>query len=428
MQEEWNVLAKGVRRGSMSKKKPAASVRTPASSPAAVSHVTRPRTEPAATTAAARRGGEGEAVEAVTQGAGRAMIEELEQRRQEIERALVESLNERTRVVQALNRLRCEAGEPWEGSFAADEAVLNTVRQQNSGPLSPATMQAIFRELLGGTRALIRPQRVAYLGPQFSYSYIATVQRFGSASDLVPVGTIAAVFDEVHRGHAELGVVPLENSTDGRVSDTLTMFAKLPVRICGEVQLRIHHCLMARCSRGEIREVYSKPQALSQCRDWLARHLPGVRQVEMTSTAAAAQLAATQPGVAAIANRQAALSNDLDIVAENIEDNKNNITRFAVIGGETAPWTGQDKTALLFEIPHEPGALADVMMVFKRAQLNLTWIESYPLSGSENEYFFFVELLGHVSEPKVQKALITLGRHTSRVVVLGSYAIAKPID
>jgi chorismate mutase/prephenate dehydratase len=354
--------------------------------------------------------------------------QQLEQRCQELDRTLVELLNERTRTMQQLSRLREEAGGPQVGSFAADEAVLNTVRQANTGPLSPATMQAIFRELLGGTRALIRRQRVAYLGPQFSYSYIATTQRFGTAADLVPVGTIAAVFDEVDRGHADLGVVPLENSTDGRVSDTLTMFAKLPVRICGEVQLRIHHCLMARCQRAEIQEVYSKPQALSQCRDWLARHLPGARLIEMTSTAAAAQLAATKPGVAAIANRLAAVANDLDVVAENIEDNKNNITRFAVIGGETAPWTGQDKTALLFEIPHEPGALADVMMVFKRARLNLTWIESYPLFGAENEYFFFVELLGHESETHVQKAFNAIRRHTSRVVVLGSYAISKPID
>ncbi len=205
--------------------------------------------------------------------------QQLERRCQELDRALVESLNERTRTMQQLSRLREEAGEPPVGSFAADEAVLNTVRQANTGPLSPATMQAIFRELLGGTRALIRRQRVAYLGPQFSYSYIATTQRFGTAADLVPVGTIAAVFDEVDRGHADLGVVPLENSTDGRVSDTLTMFAKLPVRICGEVQLRIHHCLMARCQRAEIQEVYSKPQALSQCRDWLARHLPGARLI-----------------------------------------------------------------------------------------------------------------------------------------------------
>ena len=182
------------------------------------------------------------------------------------------------------------------------------------------------------------------------------------------------------------------------------MFARLPVRICGEVQLRIHHNLLAKCPRAEVQEVFSKPQALSQCRDWLSKHLPWARVVEMNSTAAAAQLAAGKPGAAAIASREAAASYGLEVVAADIEDNKGNFTRFAIIGGEAAPRTGQDKTALMFEIPHRPGSLADVMGVFKRGRLNLTWIESFPLLGTPNEYLFFVELEGHHSEARVQRA------------------------
>jgi len=289
-------------------------------------------------------------------------------------------------------------------------------------------MRAVFREIASGCRSLVRPIRVAYLGPRFSYTYLATIERFGESTDLAPVATVAAVFEDLSRGHAQYGVVPLENSTDGRVIDTLDMFARLPLRICGEVQLRIHHNLLAKCPRSEIQEVYSKPQALSQCRDWLSKHLPWARAVEMTSTAAAAQLAVGKPGAAAVASTLAASNYGLDVVAANIEDNKNNITRFAVIGGEAAPRTGNDKTALMFEILHKPGALADVMAVFKRGRLNLTWIESFPPPGSQNEYLFFVELEGHQNEARVQRALTAVGRRAVRLEVLGSYARSLPLD
>ena len=269
---------------------------------------------------------------------------------------------------------------------------------------------------------------MAYLGPQYSYTYLATIHHFGESCEFSPVATIAAVFEELSRGQAQFGVVPLENSTDGRVVDTLDMFARLPVRICGEVQLRIHHNLLAKCPRAEVQEVFSKPQALSQCRDWLSKHLPWARVVEMNSTAAAAQLAAGKPGAAAIASREAAASYGLEVVAADIEDNKGNFTRFAIIGGEAAPRTGQDKTALMFEIPHRPGSLADVMGVFKRGRLNLTWIESFPLLGTPNEYLFFVELEGHQSEARVQRALDGLKRRSVRLEVLGSYRKSELVD
>jgi len=201
-----------------------------------------------------------------------------------------------------------------------------------------------------------------------------------------------------------------------------------PLRICGEVQLKIHHNLLSCSAREDIKEVYSKPQALSQCRDWLAKHLPAARTVEMASTAAAAQLAAGKPGAAAVASRLAGVNYGLDIVCENIEDNKNNVTRFAIIGGQAAPRTGHDKTAIMFEIPHSVGSLADVMGVFKRSRLNLTWIESFPLPGSKSEYLFFVETQGHESDTKVKRALAALERRTVRLNVLGSYATSEPLD
>jgi chorismate mutase/prephenate dehydratase len=268
---------------------------------------------------------------------------------------------------------------------------------------------------------LAQPTRVAFLGPEYSYSHLAAIERFGASAELVPVATIAAVFEEVHGGQAAFGLVPIENSTDGRIVDTLGMFARRPLRIGGEVQLRIHHNLLGKGPRAEIREVYSKPQALSQCREWLAKHLPQARLTEISSTTKAAQLAAETPGVAAIASRQAGVAYGLDVLAANIEDNAENITRFAVIGGELPKRTGQDKTSLMFQIHHRPGSLAEAMNLFKRNKLNLTWIESFPLAGAKAEYLFFVELEGHAADLKVRRALAALEAKTLRLNMLGSY-------
>ena len=345
------------------------------------------------------------------------LIRQLER----LDREVVKSLNERAKLVQRLAKATSDEPQPAIDS-ATELSRMEQVVGTNRGPLENHSVRSIFREIISGSRTLVKPIRVAYLGPKYSYSYLATVERFGQSVELVPVATISAVFEELNRVHADFGVVPLENSTDGRVADTLDMFARLPVRICGEVQLRIHHNLLAKCPRDEIQEVYSKPQALSQCREWIARHLPWARSVEMTSTAAAAQLAASKQGAAAVASLVAAANYGLDVIAANIEDNKHNVTRFAVIGGEAARRTGKDKTALMFEIAHCAGALADVMSVFKRGKLNLTWIESFPLSGSKNEYLFFVELEGHQDDSRVRRALVSLGRKTVRLELLGSYA------
>ena len=262
---------------------------------------------------------------------------------------------------------------------------------------------------------------IVYLGPLYSYSYLAAVKHFGLASHLVPVATIAAAFEEILRNQATYGVVPIENSTDGRVVDTLGMFARGPVRISGEILLPIHHCLLARRGRAEIREVRSKPQALSQCRNWLAQHLPEAELVEVASTAIAAAAAAENPSVAAIASAEAGLHHDLPVIDENIEDNRENVTRFAIIGGEPRAPTGDDKTSLMFQLKHQPGALADAMVAFQKSSVNLTWIESFPLPDSPKQYLFFVELDGHRVEPPVAAAITELERLALRLEVLGSY-------
>jgi len=289
-------------------------------------------------------------------------------------------------------------------------------------------VKAVFRELISGCRSLAAPQRVAYLGPEFSYSHQAAVERFGRAANLVPVGTIGAVFEEVISGQSDFGLVPMENSTDGRIADTLNMFARTPARICGEVQLRIHHNLLAQCPRPEVTDVFSKPQALSQCRDWLAKHLPHAQLHETASTTAAAEIAANKSNAAAVASRQAAVNYGLDIIAKNIEDNTNNVTRFAVIGNHSSARSRNDKTAIMFQVEHKPGALADAMNLFKRNRLNLTWIESFPIPDVPSEYLFFVELEGHESEARVKRAVEALDKKAVRLEVLGSYEKTGIID
>lgn len=334
------------------------------------------------------------------------------------DRDLITRLNERAKIASQLANA---------GVTGLLENLLSKVPSRNKGPLKTAALEAVFRELNSGCRELTDPIRVAFLGPEYSYSHMATVARFGQAAEPVPVGTIAAVFEEVERQHVNYGLVPIENSTDGRIVDTLDMFTRASVRICGEVPLRIHHNLLANCDRASIREVHSKPQALSQCREWLAKHLPQAKLVDAASTTMAAKTAAKQKYVAAVASRQAAVNFGLDTLAVNIEDNPANITRFSVIGVEPAKRTGNDKTSLMFKLSHQPGALADAMSIFKRNRLNMTWIESFPDKTSANEYLFFIELEGHQQDTRVRRAMESLQRKAVRIEVLGSFERIEPI-
>jgi chorismate mutase/prephenate dehydratase len=343
-----------------------------------------------------------------------------------LDRELVSLMNQRADLARQIGQLKASAGQETYDP-AREEIVLERVTSSNQGPLSSDSLKAIYRELISGSRAIEQRIRVAHLGPAWTYSHLAALNRFGSSVDFVPVASISAAFEEVHAGHSHYGVVPLENSTDGRIADTLDNFSRLPVKICAEVPLRIHHILLATCDRSAIQEVYSRPQALSQCRNWLARHLPSARLIEVTSTSTAAEAAARKPNAAAIASRQAGVHYGLDVLAEDIEDVAGNTTRFAVIGHADAKRTGKDKTSIMFEIEHRPGGLADALSIPKKQRLNLTWIESFPLPGEERGYVFFVELEGHREDLRVRRAIAALEKRCKRVVVLGSYAAAASV-
>lgn len=342
-----------------------------------------------------------------------------------LDREILAAINRRA---AATTELLNQQSDPQHAVFDSepDEALWRELAEQNAGPLPQSAVRGVFQEILSAAKRRIKTQRVAYLGPSFSFTHLAALERFGQSADLIPVGTIAAVFEQVNRGHAEYGIVPIENSTDGRVVDTLDMFTRLPLRICGEVQIAIHHNLLARCARGEVTEIYSKPQALSQCREWLSRNMPQSRLIEVTSTSTAAQLAQTKPGAAAVASVQAAVQYGLQVIAENIEDNAHNVTRFAVIGDEASRPTGRDRTAILLQIPHKPGSLADALVAFKKNKVNLTWIESFPLRGPENGYQFFLDFEGHLDEARTKRTLADLEKSAVVMHVLGSYPRSEP--
>jgi chorismate mutase/prephenate dehydratase len=252
----------------------------------------------------------------------------------------------------------------------------------------------------------------------------------------VPVGSIAAVFEDVNRRQVEFGLVPLENSTDGRVADTLDMFIKLPnLKIRAEVRLRVHHCLMARCEWSQVRRVYSKSQALSQCRNWLGKNLPMATKVEVVSTAAAAELAQREEFAAAVASRAAATAHRMNVLAENIEDQPHNVTRFAVIGEQAEARTGRDKTTLMLRMSNQAGSLARAISPFEKFGVNMTWIESFPIPGpvvkgddSNPSYLFFIDVEGHASDQKVKHALEAVAKRCERLDVLGSYPRSPCIE
>ncbi len=345
----------------------------------------------------------------------------------QLDRQILQMINRRaeatTRMIEAAPNRNAAVFD-----LRGDDLLWQELAAANPGPLPMAAVRGVFRQIVSAARQKVKTQRVAYLGPQFSFTHLAAIERFGESADLIPVSTIASVFEEVNRGHADYGLVPIENSTDGRIVDTLDMFTRLPLRICGEVQIAVHHNLASKSPRSEITEIYSKPQALSQCREWLSRNMPHARLIEVTSTSTAAQLARDKPGVGAVASRQAAVEYELQIVAENIEDNANNVTRFAVIGDQQTKPTGRDRTAVLLQIPHRPGSLSDALTAFKKNKLNLTWIESFPLRGPESGYLFFIDFEGHFDEAKTKRTLEELERSAVRMEVLGSYPRSEPLE
>jgi chorismate mutase/prephenate dehydratase len=355
-----------------------------------------------------------------------ASLEELRKQIDQLDQKLVELLNARADVVVEIGKIKQQSNEPI---YAPDreKIVMEKVRTLNKGPLPNRCLEAVYRELMSGSFALEKPLRIGYLGPAGTFSHGAATAKFGSSVDYIPLTTIPAVFEEVVRGHCDYGLVPVENSIGGGVVDTLDAFLHSSAKICAEVLITVHHNLLAKEPWENITQVCSKAQVFSQCRNWLAAVGKERSQEPVDSTTTAAEMARDIPGVAAIASRQAGELYDLHTLYENIEDNPDNVTRFFVIGREPARRSGDDKTAIMFTTAHKPGALAEVLDVFRDSGINLTDIEKRPSKKVNWEYYFFIDAQGHADDAGMKKAIEGARQHCLQLTVLGSYPRAREV-
>lgn len=350
----------------------------------------------------------------------------LRKRIDELDQQIVNLLNERARVVVEIGKAKQRGAGPI---YAPDREriVLEQVRGYNQGPLPDACLEAIWRELMSGSFALERPLRIGYLGPEGSFSHLAARRKFGASVEYDALDDIHAVFDEVSRGHIDLGLVPIENSAIGGIGETLDSFLNSSAKVCAEILINIHHNLLAKCPPDQIKRIYSKPEALSQCRQWLSVQLREAEKIAVASTSRAAELAAQEEGSAAIGSTLAGEIYGLKAVFANIEDNPQNTTRFFIIGKQASKATGDDKTSIMFTTEHKSGALTSVLDVFRDYGINMTHIDKRPSKRVNWEYIFFVDVIGHVSEKNLQQALDEAKQHCLHLVVLGSFPRAREV-
>lgn len=352
-------------------------------------------------------------------------LSKLREQIDHLDEELVKLLNKRADLTLKIGRIKKKVKGPVYVPNREREVYAKVLRT-NKGPLKDEAVRAIYREIMSSALSLEKPLSVAYLGPPATFTHIAAMRKFGSQVEYLDCRSISDVFNEVEKNSADYGVVPIENSIEGAVSHTLDMFIDSDVKVCSEVSLEIKHNLLANCRRSEIKKVYSNPQVFGQCRIWLESNLPRVELIEVYSTTKAAELAGREKFSAAIASDLAARRYGLKILADSVEDSPHNLTRFLVIGRTLARPTGmgKDKTSVMFSIKDRVGALHDMLVPFKRHRINLTKIESRPSKRKAWEYYFFVDLAGHIEQKNVKMALKELERNCSYLKVLGSYPVA----
>lgn len=349
-------------------------------------------------------------------------LKEVRDRIDALDEQIQALINERAKCAQQVAGLKNGGDSATFYRPEREADILRKILARNQGPLNGEEMARLFREIMSACLALEQPLRIAYLGPEGTFTQAAALKHFGHSVKTDPHLSIDEVFRDVEAGTCPYGVVPVENSTEGVITHTLDMFLNSPLRITGEVQLRVHHNLLSVADAvGSIRRIYSHQQSLAQCRGWLDEHLAAVERIAVSSNAEAARLAAQDKEAAAIASREAADIYGLRILAANIEDEPDNTTRFLVIGREQVPPSGKDKTSLLVSASNKPGALHRLLAPFARHGISMTRIESRPSRRGIWEYVFFVDIEGHAAEPKVAQALEELRSEAAMLKVLGSY-------
>ncbi len=337
-----------------------------------------------------------------------------------LDEQIVRLLSERTRHVLEIGSIKLKAGEEIYAPHR-EKLLLQRLAKLNPGPITEESLRAIYREIMSSALSLEKSMTIAYFGPEATFTHQAAIRKFGSSLRYSAQKTIADVFLEVSKNRADYGVVPVENSTEGVVTNTLDMFVDSELKIVAQVILPIQQCLLAACKLSDIKVLYSHPQALAQCRGWVQNHLPQVEITESSSTTRAAQLAASEKNTAAIASSLAAERYNLSILELDIQDNSTNATRFLVLGRKCGPATGQDRTSVMFSVADSVGALHKALAPFRKFKINMTKIESRPSKKKAWEYLFFVDCDGHQTDKKVERAIKELQEECTLVKVLGSY-------
>lgn len=350
-------------------------------------------------------------------------LEQLRKRIDALDERIQTLLNERAALASQV--AECKRDLEAETVFYRPEReaeVLRQVRERNSGPMPDDDMVRLFREIMSACLALEQPLTIAYLGPEGTYTQEAALKQFGHAVTLKPLAAIDEIFREVEARGADFGVVPVENSSEGVINHTLDMFMRSPLKICGDVELGIHHQLLSRNpDRAQVRSVRAHQQALAQCREWLDANLPHAERIAVSSNAEAARLASEDDSIAAIASDAAAEMYGLGVLVANIEDDPNNTTRFLVIGNQYVEPSGRDKTSLMVTVRNKAGALYALLEPIARHGVSMTRIESRPSRVSKWDYVFFLDVEGHAEDDNVAAALRELGAEASMLKVLGSY-------
>lgn len=330
-------------------------------------------------------------------------------------------LNERARLAQEIGHIK--NGIVYKPEREAQ--VVRRMQSENPGPLPADSVSVIYKEIMSACRALEQPLTIAYLGPEGTFSEAAAIKHFGHAAIGLPCASIDDVFRAVERGEAQYGVAPVENSTEGAVNRTLDLMLNSPLKICGEVMLRVRQHLMRKVPDLDgIRVVYSHAQSLAQCHEWLSQHLPGVNTIRVTSNGEAARMAAENSDAAAIAGELAAERHGLAIVARDIEDEPTNTTRFLVLGPEETAPSGRDKTSLVLSVRNRPGALLELLAPLAGHDIGLSKLESRPARSGAWEYVFYVDIDGHYADANIRKALAAVEEHCTFLKVLGAYPVA----
>jgi chorismate mutase/prephenate dehydratase len=348
-------------------------------------------------------------------------INELREKIDEIDLRLLDLLNNRAEIAILIGQEKSRTKRNFHAPDRERE-IINQLTKTNKGPFPNDSLKSVYREILSATLSLERPLTIAYLGPQGTFTHLAALNQFGSSALYTPLDRLDTIFSEVEVGRADYGVVPIENSMEGVVTHTLDLFVDSHVNICGEILLMIHHFLLCKCKNiKDIKKVYSHPQPLAQCSLWLERNLPNIPCYDASSTAGAAEMAAREKGAAAIASEAAAGLYGLNILARKIEDNKNNYTRFLVIGKTKRVRSGNDRTSILVSIKDKVGALYHILEPFAKERINLTKIESRPLRKRAWEYVFFIDFEGHIEEKKVFETIKRLKKNVLFLKILGSY-------